>query len=147
MRIFDVIFKYAESLELEDLKLEADETKGIGTIQGFKDGAKVNLTINLNPIKIDNTKPTDDQIMDYLSLGYSQVKIADVLGVSQSYVSNVKRKYIEQEMHSALGVNQSLLYNKDFTEIGEETKTYLEKKEEFLKCVRGCDNEEQEPQE
>lgn len=146
MRIFDVIFKYAESLELEDLKLEADETKGIGTIQGFKDGAKVNLTINLNPIKIDNTKPTDDQIMDYLSLGYSQVKIADVLGVSQSYVSNVKKKYIEA-MHSGLGVNQSLLYNKDFTELGEQPKTYLEKKEEFLKCVRGCDNEEQEPQE
>lgn len=147
MKILDTIMKYIETLDLEDVKFEVDETKGIGTIQGYKDGARLNLTINLNPIKLDDRrKPIDNQIIYFLDQGYSQVQVASMLDVSQSYVSNVKRKYIEEQMYSGLGVNQSLIYNKDFTEMQDKTRMYLDNKE-FIKSLRGWDNEEQESQE
>ena len=100
-RLIDIVMDYLKMNDgLENVKFDADETKGVATIYAYKDGCKIVTTINTKitnePLQFienkDERKVTlDTQIQDFLIQGYTQSKIADILGVSQSYVSNVKR--------------------------------------------------------
>ena len=95
MEFFDNI----KNMTLEELVSEADDFKIC------KNSIKVEKQINENKIKIDiknypstnypntlnNNYLLDQKIADLLNQGYVQTQVADMIGVSQSYVSKIKR--------------------------------------------------------